>query len=154
MQFGLFIFLNRKWESDSIEMTNFIDYYKKIDKNVWILLFPEGTDFTANTKNKSDTFAKKNNLKIYENLLVPRHRGLIHLYDNMKERKMMDSIFDVTVAYDRPIENEIELLFKGKFPKYINFYIDVVNNEILSEEWLYKRWELKESMIKRFLLSL
>ena len=157
MQFALFIFLNRKWESDCFEMTKFVDYYKSTGNKVWILLFPEGTDFTANTKRKSDAFATQNNLQIYQNLLVPRYKGLLHLYDDMKERNMMDSIFDVTVAYDRPIENESELAFKGKFPSHINFYIDVIDNlndVSLSEAWLYERWEMKESMLDRSLYNL
>jgi hypothetical protein len=36
MQFALFIFLNRKWDSDSVEISKFIDYYKTVGKNFWV----------------------------------------------------------------------------------------------------------------------
>lgn len=36
MQFALFIFLNRKWEYDKLEITKFIEYYKEAGKNIWV----------------------------------------------------------------------------------------------------------------------
>ena len=145
MQFAFYIFLNRKWETDCVEITNFIDYYKQIGKTVWLLLFPEGTNLTAQTRQKSADFAALNHLSTYENLLVPRNKGFMHLFNQMN----VDSILDVTIWYDKPIESELEFL-KGNFPTKINFYLDTVNSNLekVDEEWLYKRWQLKDSMLK------
>lgn len=50
-----------------------------------ILFFPEGTDFTANTKARSDKFAAKNSLEPYEYVLHPRTAGFSFLVEKMRE---------------------------------------------------------------------
>lgn len=50
-----------------------------------ILLFPEGTDLTKNTKFRSDQFAEKNNLEKYQYVLHPRTTGFTHFVQEMKK---------------------------------------------------------------------
>lgn len=49
-----------------------------------ILLFPEGTNISENTKAKSHSFADKNGLKRYEHVLHPRTTGFSFLVEYMK----------------------------------------------------------------------
>ena len=51
---------------------------------VQVLLFPEGTDFTAKTKKHSDSFAKKNNLPYLEYVLHPRTTGFNFIVQKMR----------------------------------------------------------------------
>lgn len=152
MQFGLFIFLNRKWELDRTIITKFIKYYKTIDEKVLVLLFPEGTNLTKNTIKKSNEYAAANNLDFFQNVLHPRNTGFTHLVKEMSTNNIYDSIQDITIAYSNNIpENELDFL-NGAFPKQIHFYLDYYpcSTKILNDNWLLERWKLKESLLEKF----
>ena len=54
-----------------------------------ILLFPEGTDLTKHTKQRSDQYAEKNNLPKYDFVLHPRTTGFTHIVQEMKNGNCM-----------------------------------------------------------------
>ena len=56
-----------------------------------ILLFPEGTDLTANTKKRSDAHAEKYNLPKYNFVLHPRTTGFAHIVQEMKKGRWEDA---------------------------------------------------------------
>ncbi|GMG39704.1 unnamed protein product [Ambrosiozyma monospora] len=74
-----FIFLNRNWAVDKSYM---IDQFNRLNKKNplkhWLLIFPEGTNLSANTRGKSDKFAEKigytDKLK---HILLPRVKVII-----------------------------------------------------------------------------
>ena len=74
MQAAGFIFLERKWERDRPHIDSLLHYFNspEMDEPLILLLFPEGTDLTPNTKSKSDQFAEQKNLKKYDFVLHPR----------------------------------------------------------------------------------
>lgn len=125
MQVALFIFIKRKWDMDKIILKRFLDYYKKIEKQVMILIFPEGTNLTRETKRRSDEFAAKNNLVEYTHVLHPRTTGFNYIVNTMIENDTIDCIEDVTVAYNggQVPESEFDFL-KGRLPREIHFYVD------------------------------
>lgn len=163
MQSALFIFIKRKWEEDREIFTNLINHYRRIEKNAHILIFPEGTNLTENTKAKSDQYAKSQNLELYTQVLHPRVTGFAHVYKEMKRNDLIDTVHDVTVAYKckRIPESEI-LLIKGYLPEEIHFYIDIYDvKEIVDSSkeddinislgnWLSERWRIKETFLKSF----
>lgn len=134
------------------------------------MIFPEGTNLTADTKKKSDKFAEENNLSKYEQVLHPRITGFNHLFNEMKRNDTMQYIQDITIAYRGGIipENEIDFL-NGNLPHEIHFYIDkfdcdaILKNVDLSEDgdnskrnkaledWLNERWTKKEAFLKKYL---
>lgn len=171
MQTALFIFIKRRWESDKLTFTKFIDYYNVIKKRVHILIFPEGTNLTPETIEKSNQFADANSLKRYEQVLHPRTTGFIHVYNEMTRNQMIDCVQDVTVAYrgGQIPENEPKFM-KGHLPDEIHFFIesfsceqiaahsssggDQSNTKIAAdknlENWLVDRWAKKESFLQSF----
>ena len=52
-----------------------------------ILLFPEGTNLTDDTKASSMAYAKKNNLPFYEYTLHPRSTGFSFMVKQMRKSK-------------------------------------------------------------------
>lgn len=150
MQFGLFIFLKRKWDHDAPLMSQFISYYKKINKTITILIFPEGTNLTIDTITKSNEFAARENYKSYKYVLHPRTSGFNHLFNEMKSNELLDAIHDVTIFYEKNVpENESDFL-NGHFPDKINFFVDYhsVNFVLEPEQWLKERWEHKEQHLE------
>ena len=74
----------------------------------------------------------------------------------MQERRLLGSVYDVTIAY--PYEepsSEISLL-KGQFPSevHINFKrhaaADLPTTVVGLEKWLEEKWRLKEESLKSF----
>ncbi|CAF0739320.1 unnamed protein product [Brachionus calyciflorus] len=143
MQTALFIFLKRKWSEDQITFNKFIDYYYSIQKSFMILIFPEGTDLTPNSIEKSNKFAEERNLSKYEYVLHPRVTGFNHIFNRMFSNDQIDCIHDVTVAYRGGIipKGEADFLAESKGDKS--------ENEIL-EEWINERWKIKENFLKNF----
>ena len=128
-----------------------------------ILIFPEGTNLTADTISKSNKFAADHNLAPYTQVLHPRVTGFIHVFNEMNRNKMIDCIHDVTVAYRGGEIPENELKFvSGALPDEIHFYIDVfemeqifenkdkLSNDECLEKWLGARWKTKEEFLIKY----
>ncbi|CAG7834512.1 unnamed protein product, partial [Allacma fusca] len=88
-----------------------------------ILIFAEGTDFSAESKAKSDSFAHKNGLTPYDFVLHPRTTGFTYLAQKMRENNQLDAVYDMTIAYPKTLpECELDIL-QGKFPQEVHFNI-------------------------------
>lgn len=64
MQLACFVYLKRCWLIDKEILQRYVDYVADISYKHSLLVFPEGTDFTENTKKGSDDFAMRNNLQV------------------------------------------------------------------------------------------
>ncbi|RMZ92838.1 lysocardiolipin acyltransferase 1 [Brachionus plicatilis] len=163
MQTALFIFIKRKWTEDQNIFNKFIDYYNKIEKKFMILIFPEGTNMSRDSIEKSNKFADEKNLPRYEYVIHPRVTGFNYIFNRMYANEQIDCIHDVTVGYrgGKMPERETDFL-AGNMPNEIHFFIDKfscekifedknekTNGEIL-EEWICDRWQKKEEFLKKF----
>ncbi|VDM81230.1 unnamed protein product [Strongylus vulgaris] len=80
-----YLFLQRNMEKDAVTFDSAIEYYRGMDNNYQLLLFPEGTDKSPWTTTKSQEYAKKHGLKQLKHLLYPRVAGFHHLLTKMRE---------------------------------------------------------------------
>ncbi|KAL4238498.1 Lysocardiolipin acyltransferase 1 [Mactra antiquata] len=156
MQIAGYIFLDRKWEEDQQTIFRCLKVFKHVNFNAQILLFPEGTDLTKNTKKRSDQFAEKNNLQKYDFVLHPRTTGFSHIVQQMKKDEILDFVVDITIAYPGTIpQNEMDIV-KGNFPSEIHFLIKKYPNSIIPsqkedlEDWCKEKWHEKENVLKNF----
>jgi hypothetical protein len=75
-------------------MDRMLEHHAKIQKSsdpathFQLILFPEGTNLTLETKKKSDAFAAKNNLKPLNHLLHPRTTGFSFLANKMRDSEL------------------------------------------------------------------
>ncbi|KAJ7340993.1 hypothetical protein JRQ81_004457 [Phrynocephalus forsythii] len=153
MQVSAFIFIQRKWEEDRHHFENMLDYFCDINEPLQLLIFPEGTDLTDNTKARSNAFAEKNGLQKYEYVLHPRTTGFTFIVERLRDdlsstpmptstvesRELvsgkspdpsfpikgnnLDAIHDITVAYPQNIPQTEKHLLYGNFPKEIHFHV-------------------------------
>ena len=99
MQMGLYIFLERKRESDIPHITNMLSYHVNIDKPPSLLIFPEGTDLSQSNIAKSNQYATERGLPPYRYVLHPKPSGMVAALACM--RRVEGSVLhDVTIAYD------------------------------------------------------
>jgi lysocardiolipin and lysophospholipid acyltransferase len=108
MQFYGFIFMSRKMETDRPRLAHRMNVLKQKHSGpmsgspgldpMWLLLFPEGTNFTKNTQQISAKYAEKAKIPTLQNALLPRSTGL---YFCLKELEgTVDYIYDCTIAYE------------------------------------------------------
>lgn len=155
MQNVMFFFLKRRWEEDEGYMNRILNYFIDISYPLQLLIFPEGTDFCEESKAKSDSFARKNNLPTYDYCLHPRVRGFTFLVEKMRY-KGLKAVHNVTVGYPRNVcHGELDLL-RGNFPEEIHFHLERHPADSLPldtrdlEDWCTKKWAEKEKQLETF----
>eukprot|EP00058_Branchiostoma_floridae_P007020 XP_002592508.1 hypothetical protein BRAFLDRAFT_57463 [Branchiostoma floridae] len=83
LETACFLFITRRWEEDEKIMKKILDYLSSIGHRTQLLLFPEGTDFTERTRQRSDAYAEKNNLPKYDYVLHPRTKGFVYIAEKL-----------------------------------------------------------------------
>ncbi|CCF57056.1 hypothetical protein KAFR_0C00610 [Kazachstania africana CBS 2517] len=129
-----------------------------------LILFPEGTNHTANTLSKSIIFAEKANRKPLKNVLLPHSTGLRFCLRNLKPS--LDILYDVTIAYSG-IDKETKfaadayglgsIFLEGKYPSIVDIYIrafEIENIPIDDEDqfvdWIYNVWKEKDELLENY----
>ena len=155
MQYLLYCFLQRKWETDRVYLDKYVDYFIDVKYPLQFFLFPEGTDFCPKSKGRSDKYAEKEGLPKYEYVLHPRTTGFNYLLQKTRE-KVIDTVYDVSLGY--PVNlcyGELDLL-RGNFPKEVHmFFKKYAVDELPSGDeslgkWCTDRWAEKEDRLKDF----
>ncbi|XP_065152057.1 lysocardiolipin acyltransferase 1 [Paramisgurnus dabryanus] len=156
MQVASFIFIQRRWEDDRSHMTNMLQYFCHIKEPVQLLLFPEGTDLTDNTRAKSDEFAERNGLPNYKFVLHPRTTGFTFIVDTLRKGGNLDAVHDITVAYPQNIPQTERHLVLGLFPREIHFHVQryplssLPRSAAQLQSWCQERWAEKEQRLQEF----
>ena len=94
MQMSRFLYICRNWREDEARMGRMIDYLSSPAAGgapFQLVLFPEGTNLTEKTREKSDRYAADNNLKPYRHVLHPRTTGFSFIVDRMRQGKKKPS---------------------------------------------------------------
>ena len=162
-QFYNFIFLSRKWDTDQYRFRNALNHLKDPKDPMWLLIFPEGTNLSASTREKSAAWAKKSGVPDMKNGLLPRSTGLQF---GLKELKQTTNwLYDCTIAYEgvpkgkygQDIFTLRSSFFEGRPPKSVNMFwrrfkisdIPLDNDEAFGR-WLINRWREKDYILEYF----
>lgn len=97
-QFYNFIFLSRKWEVDKSRFKRHLSELSNPQDPMWLLIFPEGTNLSKTTREKSKAWADKQGIADMKNLLLPRSTGLHFCLQELK--KSTNWLYDCTIAYE------------------------------------------------------
>lgn len=127
-----------------------------------LILFPEGTNLSANTRKKSIKYAEKINKQPFNNVLLPHVTGL---YTIIKSLTSCKYLYDVTIAYSGVDRHEYaqdiytmkKVFLEGKSPQCIDIHINLVKTEDIPlknvdefSDWLFKRWEIKDQLLENY----
>ncbi|XP_035665785.1 lysocardiolipin acyltransferase 1-like isoform X1 [Branchiostoma floridae] len=156
LETACFLFITRRWEEDEKIMKKILDYLSSIGHRTQLLLFPEGTDFTERTRQRSDAYAEKNNLPKYDYVLHPRTKGFVYIAEKLIKEHNLDAIHDITVGYPNgKAQTEADLL-AGRFPEEVHFHVrrhplnTLPNTSGKLEQWCTTLWAQKELQLKEF----
>jgi 1-acyl-sn-glycerol-3-phosphate acyltransferase len=162
-QFYNFIFLARNWEEDQRRFKKHLSKLNRKGDPMWLIIFPEGTNLSATTREKSKKWAEKNNLQDMKHQLLPRSTGLKFCLNELRETT--DWLYDCTIAYEgvppgqfgQDIFTLRSSFFEGRPPKSVNmhwrrFHLDdiPIENTHAFEVWLRNRWREKDYMLEYF----
>ncbi|AMD22026.1 HGL314Cp [Eremothecium sinecaudum] len=128
-----------------------------------LILFPEGTNMSPSTREKTKQYAAKVNCKPPKHVLLPHVTGL--RFALQKLEGSCDCVYDVTVGYSgvtrdtygEKIYQLNDVILKGKAPKIVDMYIrsfslsDIpYNNEKEFDNWVHRVWEEKDLLMETY----
>lgn len=157
MQMNGFLYITRRWEEDRGRLSRTLDYLIALDSRTQLLIFPEGTDLTKSSKEKSDKYALQHHLPLYTYTLHPKTTGFAYLVQHLQRANYLDAVYDLTIAYPDYIpQSEIDLI-KGKFPREVHFHIKRISSADIPayddstlRKWLEDKWSDKETILQEF----
>ncbi|OGE49137.1 hypothetical protein PENARI_c023G00633 [Penicillium arizonense] len=173
MMFYGFIFMARKWQSDKPRLQHRLEKLKtrltgsnsarpQFDP-MWLLIFPEGTNLSTNTKGRSDAFGKKMDLPSFKHQILPRSTGLFFCLQQL--RGTVDWVYDCTIAYEGPPKGSYpdkyftlrSTFLQGRPPTSVNMHwrrLAVskipLDDQKDFEAWLTQRWAEKDELMDQY----
>ncbi|KAI3647895.1 hypothetical protein MP228_008116 [Amoeboaphelidium protococcarum] len=173
-----FIFMNRKWSDDKDSLLNGLNHLRSMDSNYWLMLFPEGTTLHPITREQSEKYADRIDMKTedrFQNVLLPRARGtytclreLMGIESGVEVRDPLKYVVDVTFAFDKIKTGDTPefiypilkcYLWPSMFPlDNLHVYIDIIDAEDIPcreevdkfERWLFDRFQKKEELLGQY----
>ena len=158
-----FIFLARNWEEDQRRFKKALSKLNNPKDPMWLIIFPEGTNLSAVTREKSKKWAEQNGLQDMKHQLLPRSTGLRFCLNELKDTT--EWLYDCTIAYEgvppgqfgQDIFTLRSSFFEGRPPKSVNmhwrrFHISTIpiHNTKAFDVWLRNRWREKDYMLEYF----
>ncbi|KAI5865237.1 acyltransferase-domain-containing protein [Durotheca rogersii] len=168
-----FIFLSRKMAVDKSRLARGLGKLKTRHTDLdgksylspmWLLLFPEGTNLSANGRVKSASWAAKLGVRDAEHQMLPRSTGMFFCLNELKGT--VDYVYDCTVAYEGVPRGKYgeqyftlsSTYFQGRPPKSANFYwrrfkLDdmPLDDQEKFDEWLRERWYEKDALLEQYM---
>lgn len=151
--YGDDIKLSRKWETDQVSLDKQLE---EITDGI-IIIFPEGTRFEIEKQLEGREFSKKNNLPIYNNLLVPKSKGLWAICNKLRNLNKLGEINDLTIIMDN-FRNQNAFFFDlikkpiGKvfiYNRKLTLPDNITENEVF-KKWLLEKWLEKDIIIDNY----
>ncbi|KAK5167364.1 uncharacterized protein LTR77_007063 [Saxophila tyrrhenica] len=177
MQFYSFIFMARKWSKDQQRLRYRLQKLNSRHSGplsgtqggvqldpMWLLIFPEGTNLSANTRKSSAKFAEKSSIPDMKHQILPRSTGLQFCLQELKDT--VPYLYDCTIAYEgippgdygQDVFTLRSVYFQGRPPKSVNmhwrrFAIKDIpfNDHDAMYEWILQRWREKDELIGEFM---
>jgi 1-acyl-sn-glycerol-3-phosphate acyltransferase len=98
--FFSWVFLSRRWEADRPRFEHRMGHLSNpsLQQAMWLLIFPEGTNLSGNTRGMSEKWASKMNIHDLKHVLLPRTRGLQFCLEALNPT--VKWVYDCTIAYE------------------------------------------------------
>ena len=189
MQYYGFVFMARKWANDQERMRYRLQKLNSRHSGpmasqqqanqqpgagkpqldpMWLLIFPEGTNLSANTRNHSAAWAQKSSQPDLKHQLLPRSTGLQFCLQELRDT--VPYLYDCTIGYEGVPHSSPEkpsyasslftlrsVYFQGRPPKSVNMHwrrfkiADLpLDDHDKMYEWLIQRWHEKDQLLETF----
>jgi lysocardiolipin and lysophospholipid acyltransferase len=161
--FGLIMYLgsgievNINWQLDKNIIEPQLDDIKLDNKSKYvILIFPEGTRMKEDKLLIAQKFSKDNNIHRYENLLVPKIKGIWTMINHLTKTNRLGNVWDISVIIPKYLKKKADLVDLIK--KNIgNIFIHMRTVSIKAnynydefKENFYNFWKEKDDLITNY----
>ncbi|RMZ88607.1 hypothetical protein DV736_g4169, partial [Chaetothyriales sp. CBS 134916] len=168
-----FIFMARKWGSDKSRMEYRLQKLKTRHSGplvgsqsldpMWLLIFPEGTNLSRNTRKQSARWSQKSGIPDLRHELLPRSTGMQFCLEQLGDS--VEWVYDCTMAYEGVPIGEYapeyftlrSIYFQGRPPKSVNMYWRRFKTAEIPyqddagfEKWILDRWKEKDDMLEQY----
>jgi 1-acyl-sn-glycerol-3-phosphate acyltransferase len=168
-----FVFMSRKWDADKPRMQYRLQKLKSRHSGplsgtssldpMWLMIFPEGTNLSRNTRKGSVKWAEKQGIPDLKHELLPRSTGLQFCLEELDDS--VDWVYDCTIAYEGVPKGGYapeyftlrSTYLQGRPPKSVNMYwrrfatsnIPIKDPKAF-ETWVLDRWKEKDALLEKF----
>ncbi|KAG6671136.1 hypothetical protein I3843_Q013400 [Carya illinoinensis] len=145
-----FIAVERKWEIDESVLCNMLSTFKNPQDPLWLVLFPEGTNFTEEKCKKSRKFAAEAKLPMMFNVLLPKTKGFCFCLEAL--RGSLNAVYDVSIAYKHQCPSFMDNVF-GVDPSEVHIHVlripidEIPACDTGAAAWLTNRFQLKDQLL-------
>ncbi|RAL40494.1 hypothetical protein DM860_006564 [Cuscuta australis] len=151
-----FIPLERKWEVDGPVLRSMLSSFADPNDPLWLVIFPEGTDFTEQKCIRSQKFAVDNGYPVMKNVLLPKSKGFFACLDVL--RHSLDAVYDITIAYKNQCPSLMDNIF-GVDPSEVHMHLRRIPAEKMPESgdeedvtaWLMETFRSKDQLLSDFI---
>ena len=157
MNLGDSIEVNRNWQLDKNIIEPQLDDIKLDNKSKHvIIIFPEGTRMMESRLLIAQKFSKDNNIHKYENVLVPKIKGIWTMINHLTKTNRLGNVWDISVIIPKYLRKKAELVDLIK--KNIgNIFIHMRTVSIKAnynydefKENFYNFWKEKDDLITNY----
>jgi 1-acyl-sn-glycerol-3-phosphate acyltransferase len=146
---GTDIKLSRNFEKDNKYINKQLDNIinSEIKEKQVIIIFAEGTRYSEAKFKEGQLFSRNNNLPIFDNLLVPRTKGLWTIVNHLDKNKKLGNIWDFSLIST----NKKSFLELGDIYTIIRkLELNNYQNYLLFKNDFIKNWEIKDKLITNY----
>ena len=171
-----FIFMARKWATDQARMSYRLRKLSirhptgsltgsnntELDP-MWLIIFPEGTNLSANTRAQSARFSAKSGIPDLKHQILPRSTGLQFCLNELGDT--VEYLYDCTIGYEgippggygQDIFTLRSVMIQGRVPKSVNMHwrrfpihtLPLQDHDAMYA-WLQQRWREKDDLLEAF----
>lgn len=154
--FSEFVFLERKWKEDQTLIRQQLSKVAEYKDPLWVLLYCEGTRFTAEKHIQSMVVAREKGLPELKRHLLPRTKGFFLSVRQLKGN--VPAVYDFNFGFNRqegaaPTLMNILQGKKNICEVYIRRFnlADVPEEEELCNQWLHKLYQEKDRILDSYI---
>ncbi|GAB7363571.1 hypothetical protein MBLNU230_g4142t1 [Neophaeotheca triangularis] len=168
-----FIFMSRKWANDEAIMQRQLDKLNTSADSTnpqapldpaWLLVFPEGTNLSANQRRLSAAYAAKSGQQDMLHTVLPRSTGLRLCLMGLAHT--VEYMYDCTIGYEAIGHGEYaaetytlrSTYFQGRNPASVSMHwrrfriADMPLHDADDfHQWLLRRWREKDELLEAFM---
>lgn len=148
-----FLLIDRNWQLDEPVFASLLSTFKNPQDPLWLVIFPEGTDYSEEKCLRSQKFAEDHGLPKLSHVLLPRTKGfyacLSHLHGSL------DAVYDLTIGYRNRLPLFLDNAF-GMDPLEVHIHVkripisDIPLTENESSAWIFEEYARKDKLLSYF----
>lgn len=150
--------LNRNWDKDKHIISKQLDNINTTNKQI-ILIFPEGTRLTQTKLIEAQNYSKNNSIPVYQNMLVPKTKGLWSIINHLKNINKLGNIWDSTLIIPKFIGKSVyisDIIGQSLGNVYCVFKKINIPNDLNIDYfddfklWFIDYWKQKDELFNNF----